>query len=247
MSDSGLPFVVPKAEDFKNLIEQFPFPVQIFSLDGTARYINKACLDLIGILTVESHIGHYNVFRDPIVTHHHAEEEIKRVLSGEVVVLTDFMASYREMMKHFKVADRDVSGISSDIFNFPIYNEDGSMDYFASVFVIRTLYKGNEEVARVRQYLQEHWLEPYDSTQIANLARLSKSHFSKLFKKQVGVTPYQYYIDLKINNLKSKLLEPNLSVAQAFAECNLDYNGHYAKLFRDKVGVSPSEYRHKPV
>ncbi len=161
------------------------------------------------------------------------------MLSGDIVVLTDFMASYREMMKHFKVADRDVSGISSDIFNFPIYNEDGSMDYFASVFVIRTLYKGNEEVARVRQYLQEHWLEPYDSTQIANLARLSKSHFSKLFKNQVGVTPYQYYIDLKINNLKAKLLEPNLSVAQAFAECNLDYNGHYAKLFREKVGFHP--------
>ena len=59
----------------------------------------------------------------------------------------------------------------------------------------------------------------------------------------MGVTPYRYYIDYKIKMLKEKLLDPNLSVSQAFAECNLDYNGHYSGLFKEKVGVSPSEYR----
>lgn len=234
-------------ETFQFLIEQFPYPIQIFSLDGTARYINRACLDLIGILSIESHVGHYNVFLDPIVTQHQADKELKRVLQGETVILTDFMASYQEMMRHYKVADRDVSGISSDIINFPILNQDGSMDYFASVFMVRKLYKGIEEVSRVREYLQEHWLEPFNIERVIDIARLSKSYLTKLFKKHVGVTPYQYYIDIKISKIKDKLLEPNLSVAQAFAACNLDYNGHYAKMFRKKVGVSPSEYRSKPV
>jgi AraC family transcriptional regulator len=43
--------------------------------------------------------------------------------------------------------------------------------------------------------------------------------------------------------LKEVLLDANLSIAQAFAACNMNYNGHSARLFKDKVGVTPSEYR----
>ena len=40
-----------------------------------------------------------------------------------------------------------------------------------------------------------------------------------------------------------KLLDDNLTIAQAFAACSMDYNGHSAKMFRKRVGVSPSVYR----
>jgi len=75
---------------------------------------------------------------------------------------------------------------------------------------------------------------------------LSRAQFIKLFKKHTGVTPREYYINYKVSKLKEKLLDTNLSIAQASAACNMDYNGHSAKLFRKKVGVSPSEYRKMP-
>jgi len=43
--------------------------------------------------------------------------------------------------------------------------------------------------------------------------------------------------------LKEKLLDTNLSIAQAFAACNMDYNGHSARVFKEKTGLSPSAYR----
>ena len=78
---------------------------------------------------------------------------------------------------------------------------------------------------------------------IAKAATLSKSHFVRLFKKNTGVTPHEYYVSYKIGKLKEKLLDSNLTIAQAFAECNMDYNGHTARQFKERVGVSPSEYR----
>ena len=51
------------------VIDFFPYPIRIFSPDGTARLINKAALDMIGIKSVESHVGKYNVFEDPISMH----------------------------------------------------------------------------------------------------------------------------------------------------------------------------------
>ena len=85
--------------------------------------------------------------------------------------------------------------------------------------------------------------EPFDLAATAKAACLSKAQFIKLFKKHTGVTPHEYYINYKISKLKEILLDTNLSIAQAFAACNIDYNGYSAKLFKKKVGVTPSEYR----
>ena len=65
------------------VIEFFPYPIQIFSLDGTARMINKATLEMIGIKSMESHVGKYNVFEDPIVRELGFKDQVRQVLTGK--------------------------------------------------------------------------------------------------------------------------------------------------------------------
>jgi len=225
------------------VIEFFPYPIQIFSLDGTARMINKATLEMIGIKSMESHVGKYNVFEDPIVRELGVMDQIRQVLTGKTVYLTDFNASYQDMIRYFNVEDRDIQTISLDITCFPLVKADGVVECFAAVFIFKKIYRGKEEIGRGRQYIETHWQEPFDANETAKAACLSKAHFTKLFKKYTGVTPHEYYNNYKISKLKEKLLDTNLSIAQAFAACNMDYNGHSARLFREKVGVPPSVYR----
>jgi len=235
--------VFAEEELLAKVIEFFPYPIQIFSSDGTARLINKAALESIGIRSVESHVGKYNVFDDPIVRDLGLTDSVRQVLSGKTVYLNDFNAPYQDMIRYFNVIDRDVQTISSDITCFPLVKSDDKVEFFAAVFIIKKIYRGKEEISLGKQYIEAHWQEPFDAETTAKAACLSKAHFTKLFKKHTGVTPHDYYINYKIGKLKEKLLDPNLSVAQAFAACNMDYNGHSAKIFKDKVGVSPSVYR----
>jgi AraC-like DNA-binding protein len=230
-------------ELFARVIECFPYPIQIFSLDGTARMINKAALNMIGIKSVESHVGKYNVFEDPIVRELGVVDQVRQVLTGKTVYLTDFNAPYQDMIRYFDVKDRDIQTISSDITCFPLVNADGAVEYFVAVFIFKKVYRGREEIRRGRQYIENHWQERFDLGKTAKAACLSKAHFTKLFKKHTGMTPHEYYINYKISRLKEILLDTNLSIAQAFAACNMNYNGHSAKLFREKVGVTPSVYR----
>lgn len=225
------------------VVEFFPFPIQVFSLDGTARIINRAALEMIGIRSTQSHVGKYNVFQDPIVRALGFTNQIRQVLTGKTVYLADFNAPYQDMIKYFDVEDRDIQTISSDITCFPLLDTDGMVECFAAVFIIRKIYRGKEEIGRGKQYIETHWQDPFDANATSKAACLSRTHFAKLFKKHTGVTPHQYYINCKISKLKEKLLDSNLSIAQAFAACCLDYNGHSARLFREKVGVSPSVYR----
>lgn len=225
------------------VIEFFPYPIQLFSLDGTARMINKATLEMIGIKSVESHVGKYNVFEDPIVLELGVMDQVRQVLTGKTVFITDFNAPYQDMIRYFNVEDRDIQTISSDITCFPLVNADGVVEYFAAVFILKKIYRGKEEIGRGRQYIESHWQEPFNANETAKAACLSKAHFTKLFKKHIGVTPHEYYNNYKISKLKEKVLDTNLSVAEAFAACNMEYNGHSARLFREKVGVPPSVYR----
>jgi len=241
------------SESFQSLFEQqellakviefFPYPIQVFSLDGTARMINKATLDMIGIKSMEAHVGKYNVFEDPIVRGLGFMDQVRQVLKGETVYITDFNAPYKDMIRYYNVEDRDIQTISSDITCFPLIKADGIIEYFAAVFILKKIYRGKEEIGWGKQYIETHWREPFDLNETAKAACLSKAHFMKLFKKHTGVTPYAYYTNYKISKVKEMLQDTNLSIAQAFAACNMDYNGHSARVFKDKTGLSPSAYR----
>lgn len=85
---------IEEKEILARVIELFPYPIQIFSLDGTARLINKATLDMIGIKNVDSHIGIYNVFEDPFVIELGFMDKVKQVLEGKTVYINNYNAPY---------------------------------------------------------------------------------------------------------------------------------------------------------
>ena len=104
--------------------------------------------------------------------------------------------------------------------------------YVAAVLVNRRVYQRKDEIAKAREYIESHWLERFNANKTAKAAYLSKAHFTRLFRKHTGMTPYEYYTNYRISKLKEKLMDANLTVKQAFAACNMDYNGNSARLSR---------------
>jgi hypothetical protein len=60
-------------------------------------------------------------------------------------------------------------------------------EYFAAVFFIKKIYKGKEEIEWGKQYIESHWMEPFDANATAKAACLSKAHFTKLELQTSGV------------------------------------------------------------
>ena len=81
---------------------------------------------------------------------------------------------------------------------------------------------------------------------LENFARefhYSKEYLIRLFKKATGITPYHYWILVRIKRSCIDLEKGEKSIAQIALECGYKEIGSYSKQFKKCYGISPNEYR----
>ena len=229
-------------EILKKALDLMPYPVIIFDHEGTTVYVNEANKNMFQY-NPEGVIGKYNVFNDPTILAAMPYEKLKQVFKGETV----FFPAVKVPLKDLAPRDNsnyDMEALYNDITYYPII-KGSRLQYIVALQVPCRVYQGKMEIEKAKEYIENNWFEKFILKDVLAVSGLSKTHFTRLFKQYTGTTAHEYYINIKINNLKEKLIDPNISVNQAFNECNWDHNGHFTKVFKDRVGMSPSEYRQK--
>lgn len=231
-------------ELFVEIIEHFPYPIHICEPDGTMIFANKAFLNFVKVSDLEKIYRKHNVFRDPNLKKWGIEEFVMRAYQGEIVHAYDVRVPVQEIIEKFSGKKEAVcESLFHNMTAFPIYNGNKELRYVVTVFITSRYYHDREEIMKGKEYIEDHWKEKFDTEKIGDTVNLSRYHYMRLFKKHTGMTPYQYYQEIKIGKLKEKLSDVNLSIAQVFAECGIDYNGNFVKIFKRKVGMTPSQYR----
>jgi AraC family transcriptional regulator len=79
--------------------------------------------------------------------------------------------------------------------------------------------------------------------ELARECRLSRAHFSRAFRRSVGVTPHNWLIEQRIVLSKKKLRDDRLSLADVGVECGFSDHAHFTRHFARIVGVTPSAWR----
>jgi YesN/AraC family two-component response regulator len=77
---------------------------------------------------------------------------------------------------------------------------------------------------------------------LAKLAYISKSKMFKLFKQELGITPNDYIIQLRVEKAK-KLLRSNYSIKEIAYEIGFSDSNYFIKIFKSLVGVTPKHYQ----
>lgn len=224
----------------------FPIPIEIFRPDGIAAFANRTWLEIHNIPGPADIVGTYNVRENPVVNEKLGlGPYIRRLFDGETLLTPECRAPLEDfaLWCRAKSPVHPIESMYMEILCFPVLTPGGNASHFIGVFVPTRIYRGNPDIAKALEYLDNHWAEEYDTGRVADAVHLSQSHFTRLFKKQTGMTPYSYYQNLKVNKLKEALCNKNLTVSEAFRECGVDYSGNFAKIFKELVGITPSAYR----
>jgi AraC-like DNA-binding protein len=82
-----------------------------------------------------------------------------------------------------------------------------------------------------------------DINSIATALGISASRLNDIFKTYTSMTPYQYYIHIKIHAAKSLLEQGDLSVKEVAYRLGFEDQYHFSRLFKKKTGIAPSQWR----
>jgi AraC family transcriptional regulator len=94
----------------------------------------------------------------------------------------------------------------------------------------------------VTAYIEEHLTERIALATLAQLARLSRFHFSRAFKRSFGVSPQRYQSGRRIEYAKRLLANPDLSVTEVALQVGFGSSTSFAAAFRKAAGLNPSTY-----
>lgn len=101
----------------------------------------------------------------------------------------------------------------------------------------------DNRIAKTVLYIRKHLNEAIELEKLAEISCLSKDHFIRLFKKELGTTPLQYINQKKIEKPQLLLITEELAVKEIAFQLAFDDYSYFNRLFKKTTGVTPQEYR----
>ena len=182
---------------------------------------------------------------------------LKTILSALSDGLYDFLL--QEPYIEFKIS-KSTTTYFINMFNkyhTTIHDDEAGGDFLSTIFisVIREVLlcvnnskqkqnysiTVNEFIERIRK--PENLTLSIDDI-IENM-NYSHCHIIRLFKKETGTTPSQYFLKIKLNYARSLLETTNLSVPEIASFVGFSSLGHFTKVFKNQYSLPPANYRRK--
>ncbi|MFL0574842.1 AraC family ligand binding domain-containing protein [Priestia megaterium] len=101
--------------------------------------------------------------------------------------------------------------------------------------------KDNALIRKAKDILHTNLENVLKLDEICKELDLSKFQFIRLFKAHTGISPYQYFLNCKIERAK-QLIEKNRDIYVAVAECGFVDLTHLNKHFKSVYGTTAFEY-----
>ena len=220
-----------------------PFPVWLFDQSGKLIRLNQAALKDECLPVPPVSLAAFDLLADPTLVRLGFQQSFHQACQGETIQLDNTRIPLKEIAARYSLPCPEVDAIVQDVTFFPLRNQNEKPAAIAAMLTNRRVYRGKCEIVQAMAYIAGHSMERLDVDAMARSAGLSRAHFTRLFKRYTGLTPHAYFMSCKIDQIKARLNDENLTIAQAFSACGVDYSGHYAKVFKKSTGQTPLEYR----
>jgi AraC-like DNA-binding protein len=98
-------------------------------------------------------------------------------------------------------------------------------------------------VKRLRAHIETNIETPLRLEDVAGLARVSRSHFSRAFKKTFGEPFSRYVMGVRLERARRLLIDTNQSISEIALACGLSDQSHLTRLFHRRYGAPPRAWR----
>jgi AraC family transcriptional regulator len=97
-----------------------------------------------------------------------------------------------------------------------------------------------DTLVRINAYVREHLDEPVDVDMIADLVAKGRTHFPRIFRRSVGMSPYQYLVHLRLKHAQRMMRLGEMTLAEVAAATGFVDQSHLCRWIKRVYGTSPA-------
>lgn len=101
----------------------------------------------------------------------------------------------------------------------------------------------NSVISEAAKYIRQNYEKNITLNEVADHVNMSRTYFSKLFKKQTGVGFSNYLVKVRINEAAKLLTDTEHSITDIALSCGFNDSSYFSSLFKKTMGVSPGKYK----
>ena len=99
------------------------------------------------------------------------------------------------------------------------------------------------DVEEVIQYMNNHYQKNITIDDLAEVMHRSTSAFMRIFKKETGVSPGEFLIQIRLERARKLLLATEQSITDIAFNCGFNSSSHFATTFLKKYNINPRNYK----
>ncbi|ARV63197.1 hypothetical protein BZZ01_23480 [Nostocales cyanobacterium HT-58-2] len=98
---------------------------------------------------------------------------------------------------------------------------------------------------QVLDYIHSYLDRPLHLAELAEIVGISQYHFCRLFKQSMGVSPYQYVLQQRMEKAKELLQQRKYAIAEIALLVGFADQSRFTRHFRKYIGVTPRMFLEK--
>jgi AraC-like DNA-binding protein len=100
------------------------------------------------------------------------------------------------------------------------------------------------QIGRAVDLIHSNFQDDLSLDDLAAAAAMSRYHFLRCFKAQVGTTPYAYLLQVRLHTAATWLRSSSRSITDIALACGFTSSSRFSEAFRRQYQSTPSAYRH---
>jgi AraC family transcriptional regulator len=172
---------------------------------------------------------------------HPERVELRPVLHAHDDQLTTIATAFRTEMYSNSLGGKLYTESLANLFLLHLLR-----NYCAQPLILRSYNDGlsHSQLRAAIDFIQDHLSGDFKLQDAADQLGMSQYYFCRLFKQSMGIAPYQYALQQRVEMAKRLLLkQPDKAIAQIALECGFTSQSQMTQHFRKIAGITPKAYR----
>lgn len=103
--------------------------------------------------------------------------------------------------------------------------------------------KEDNRLSEIVRYIQRNLGESLDVPSLSEMAHMSPSHFHRVFRQELAISPLEFIRSERLRLALSLLQNPDVSIKEVYLRSGFDSRSYFNRAFKKKYLITPGEYR----